>query len=529
MKIKCEHPVLIFNPNIVWLLSVKCHRASLGNYKTLVYYPGGSSVSRFPWRDLYVAREQVTPDTLDDYYLFDDDGVTYPVFMYVPCGKCRLCKQHSIEEWETRCMCESACADYPPLFITLTFAPEHRPVVDVPDWKLEYDLKMSADEYVMEETKRKFQLFMKRLRNYVERRTGVDGELRYVAVSEFTPSRHYPHIHMLLWNMPFISPREGDLNSFQALCSFIQNDCWQYGYCRVERCRDTSGRYCFKYLSKTDDSSCWRLSSRRHGIGYKYALQYLPAFLKNPDLTTLSVVDGDNKVRTRAIPSYFKRIWFPTLSVLFPNDVTKAVKDFVALAPIFRFAVMQLYGPTHRLLTSLYLMFGDLMDKYDIMHVDWDDASVPPSFATDTYHYIGIKSSFNQICSYDVRKRINTADIVVCPDGEVDIQCGSLIVPGTDSVAFKRSDANLNSSFCVEYRKYLIEIWKRIRECYYKLYKFDFDKQYYIDRLNTTQTHQELVRLAMLDVEDPDINTLVDKYEIDQRWIRVNWMRNENV
>lgn len=528
MKIKCEHPVLIFNPNIVWLLSCKCYHAILGDHE-LFYNSRGSSTNRFPWRDLYQAREKVTPDTLDDYYLLDEDGVPYPVFMYVPCGKCRLCKQHSIEEWETRCMCESASSDYRPLFITLTFAPESRPVVDVPDWKLKYDLKMTADEYVMAETKRCFQLFMKRLRNYVERRTGNDSELRYVAVSEFTPKKHYPHVHMLLWNMPFISPREGDVNSFQALCSFIQDECWQYGYCKVEICRDFSGRYCFKYLSKADDCSCWRLASRRHGIGYKFAVSNLLGFLKNPDLTTIQVPDGKNKVRTRAIPSYFKRLFFPTLSVLFPANVSKAAKDFVTLAPLFRFAVSELYGEDSTLHTSLCLMYGDLRSKYDIMHLDWWSASVDPAFANEVYHYVGVRSSYNKICSCDNRRLIHTADIVTDTDGNADLQFGCVLSAGSDAMTFCRSLANLNDRFCVEFRKMLIDMWHRLRDCYRLLIHFNYDKNEFIRRLSITQEHSELVRLAMLDVEDPDIDTLVDKYEIDQRWIRTHWMTYENV
>lgn len=220
MKLACEHPQLIYNPNFKWLACCKCAYAVLGDREF-----GFTSFNRwnnFPWHPFCQAKEYILshPDAnIDDYYLVDPDGVTYPVFMYVPCGKCALCRKKKVDDWTTRCLCESASSDFPPLFITLTYRPDARPDSG-------------------EDCKRDFQLFMKRLRIRVSRHLGVeDHELRYFARSEKTPKNHYWHIHFLLWNMPFVACAPGDRNSFQTLIRFIQ-DAWSNGITKVERCRD---------------------------------------------------------------------------------------------------------------------------------------------------------------------------------------------------------------------------------------------------------------------------------------------------
>lgn len=489
MKLACEHPRLIFNPNLVWLFSCKCQVACYdGNtvdysqnsktvfgkcYKRYHYY-------NFPWRDFYAWKEKVTEDNIDNFYLIDDDGVTYPIFMYVPCGKCRLCRDKQCDDWETRCVCESAFSPFPPLFITLTYKPGCRP-----------------DN--MEECYEDFVLFMKRLRTYVERRTGVKRELRYLAASEWTPKSHYAHIHMILWNMPFISPKEGDKDSFWALINFVQEECWQNGICRVERCRDVSGAYCLKYIRKGVDPDCWKHSSRRNGIGYDFAMKLLPTILKNPDMMTFSVTDGNGRVQTKAIPAYFKRLWFPTLSVLFPAEVSKAAKDFHLAATELRFAMDQIYWHPCRQ-PDIIAMVSDVWDKYEIMHIDFDCALPSRQFRRRVREYIAqedVSHGRPTQVFYDEWETTYTPD------------------PHFDGAAR------------YEFRRYLISLWTSMKANYKILMKYQYDVNEFRRRLAITMQHQDFVRAFVDQIPDRDVDALVVLHEQNRNWVETHWMQND--
>lgn len=508
MKVKCEHPVLIFNPNIVWLVSVKCKTVVLRT-RTLVYNKRGYTYT-FPWHDFYAAKEECTPDTIDDYYMVDDDGVVYPVFMYVPCGKCRLCREHKVDEWSTRCMCESATSPYTPLFITLTYKPECRPdnMIDVKD---------------------DFQRFMKRLRIAVSRDLGIKNrELRYMAVSEYTPKNHYPHLHMLLWNMPYVSAAEGALNSFQALVQFIA-DAWSNGFVKVEFCRDASGQYCLKYMRKGSDDDCFMLASRRRGIGYKFAAQLIPAVMKHPDLTSISIpVRKTSKGNTttsvvqRGLPSYFKRILYPTLSVLFPNEVTQAVKNFMDSATKLQYLFRDIRPDFSDKIVG---MVDYVADKYNIMHIDFDDARPHRSWIRDVDQYIGLRNADGRLVHGDMRRQISVVRPVV-KDGCLDPVCETYLSPGSDALPYKICRLPFEWKCVLAYhRQDICSLIALFYRSFRILRDYDYDINYFLSRLAVTEQHQDYVR--SLDLPDVDIKNAVENYERDQRWIETNWMTKE--
>lgn len=503
MKIACEHPQLIFNPNLRWLVSCKCPYAVLGPHE--VGYTSFNRWNNFPWKDFYAARENVTPETIDDYYLVDMDGLTYPVFMYVPCGKCRLCRKHYVDDWCTRCMCESASSDFPPLFITLTYRPEDRPE--------------SADD-----CKRDFQLFMKRLRINVSRHLNIqDHELRYFARSERTPKNKYWHIHFMLWNMPFVSVREGDRNSFQSLIRFIQEDCWSHGITRVERCRDNSGSYVLKYALKDDNPEYWQLASRRNGIGNKFAMQLLPTVLQNPDMMSFSVPDGSGHSVVRRIPSYFKRIWFPTLSVLFPADVCKAAKDFMDCACTLHYAMQHMTLGNR--CSDIVEMVSDVAQKYRIMHIDFDDAYPHRRVKLEIDQYYRVKDAVGASIPLDFRH-----DVVypVVKDG-VLVPFHNCVYTGSDMFwcPTRLSQATLSTSTAFDFRFRLITQWSLFKRSYAILMNYDFDEGEFIRRLSITSQHQEYVRAMVDQLPEVDVDALLNQVEIDDAWIETHWMQSE--
>lgn len=496
-KIKCEHPVLIFAPNLVYNFCVKAVKAVLFDH--IVERLGRGLYYNFPWSDFYVARNRVNVDNIDDCYLVDSDGCTYPVFMFVPCGKCLLCRSLKCEEWITRCVAESACSRFRPLFVTLTYRPDCRPD-NMVDCKVD------------------FQKFLKRLRINVERRFKVDGGLRYFAVSEWTPKNHYPHVHMLLWNMPFVSDGK--------LIDFIQNDCWQNGICRVEVARDCSGKYCTKYMKKGDDTDCWLLSSRRNGIGYEFAISMLGKVMKNPDITSVSIPVSDGSVMVRPIPSYFRRIWFPTLSNLFPSSVLVGAKEFLASATHLSYALNCLYGYVP-LIDKIAQMVGCVTEKYgQFLKVDFNDATPSLSFVRKAKVYASLRQSSKEYIHYNGRDRVDTIDYVFDGFGNLlELLPSCFFVDNERSVNIP-SRVSLNTPDCVDFRLILRDLYHTLRMRFKVLVSHDFDPDYIMTRLSCTEARKASL-LALPDTP-VDVKSCLAKVESDRRWIELHWMQNPN-
>lgn len=501
MKIRCEHPVLIFNPNLIWLVSCKAKRVVLFD-RELDYTHESNLYYNFPWRDFYVAKERANTDNCDQCYCVDEDGVTYPVFMAVPCGKCILCRAHRTSEWETRCMCESMTAKFKPHFITLTYRNDCRPDT-------------------MEQAKDDFQRFMKRLRFNVSSLTGSNRELRFLAVSEYTPKNHYIHIHMLLWNMPFIT-KDG-VSSFQALNEFV-SDAWQNGFVKVEICRDPSGRYCMKYLRKgadDDSNDCWMLCSRRNGIGYHYAMQYLPCFLKNPDISSICVVDGSGKPTQRAIPSYFKRLWFPTISNLFPNHISIAIKDFMRCATNLRYYYLHI-PYSQSVINDIIQMVGDVSDKFSqVYKVDFNCALPSRRWMRDCDQYLHGMDNYQKL-HVDGDNRVTYWYV-----NEYFEPCQSLRPYGDDfEPVLRPNDLSQMST-------QLFAMWSdlewskaRLQNAYRILMNYNFDLSYILNRLSVTLYHQEYLHSIVGDMPEVDVDHLVYLEKRDMEWRETHWMQN---
>ena len=488
--IKCEHPVIIFNHDIIYLLTTKrCTATFLGQSLKFTY---SLQEFNFPWQQLYAWKSQANYDNYKFGSIYDVDGVVYPLFLLVPCGKCKLCKAKKKYDWETRCMCESATSKYPPLFITLTYDALSRPD------------NMSTVLY-------DFQCFMKRLRINVARKLNKpESELRYLAVSEWTPKNHFPHIHMMLWNMPFVHLND-DKKSFWQLVEFIQTDCWQHGICRVERARDSSGRYCMKYMSKSEDTDCWRLASRRPGIGHAFCMGLRPLMISNTDITSFKVADGKGKLVTRSLPSYFRRLLYPSLSLLFPAKIIRAIKDFREIATNMSYFYGELGYTQH--LKSLQVIYSEIANKFYQLHINWNDGKPCQDFIHDTLWY----KSYEDVKSHPLLVDL-TDECTMLPFYKLYHKDSKFYKPVMTTESSEKRAIHFRQSVIMHHNN-LSSLWH-----YLDNYIFDDEKvQLYLDLKDLRS--QSLLLLSK-DFKQYDIDNELNLCKIDEEWVETHWTNN---
>lgn len=504
--IKCEHPRIIFHPYLQLKFSQGFyHLVSPTGEK--IYQEYGHMFFDFPWKDFIGFRSSCTIDNYKQFYLLNDDGEIFYFLLLVPCGKCRLCRKKKVEDLQTRCMCESMTSDYPPLFITLTYRPDCRPS----------SMLQCEDDFVK---------FMKRLRINVERYTRMKQSLRFLAVSEWTPGHHYPHIHMLLWNMPFISPAPGDVNSFWKLIDFVQNDCWQHGITKVERCRDTSGQYVLKYMTKDTfksdnlDESCWLHSSRRPGIGFYYAARYISRITDNNfDYLTISVRDGRGKLVRRGFPAYFKRLVFPSASQVFPSRISKALKDFTYDAAICRYFFARYNTDTQiisRLSEFLIKAKNNVFAKYYMFPINHIDCrpDVETMHNISAYcHNISVIGKLRFL--HTSLPRWSSSTLPWDPP-EDDF---------TPDYEPKIKFIDENKPFLSSMQNWLSDVIVNLILNYRILSDYQFDAHAVSELLRLHDLHSSYVENIVF--PDVDVQSCVDAYEREQQWMRSHWMQQE--
>lgn len=397
MNIKCEHPVIIENPYLKYLVSkyqkvymngrwlnlsaydcfkpvdVVFNRHNLHGdveeyHDTENIFVGKVSRNRTIWSDwnskyhplFWKTRTGVTLDNIDDFYVVSPDGEIFPVYMVVPCGKCSLCREKKVKMWMTRCLAETVTSNYPPLFITLTYR----------------DADLPADGVNIVD----YQKFLKRLRIRLERHFGKKFNLRYLIVAEYGTQKKRPHYHMLLWNMPFIDCPEDGKSSWQALHDYIQ-DAWSHGWIGIDRCKDASGKYCMKYMRKECEvpegcNPCFMRSSRRRGIGYQCAENLRTWISQNPGATSIDLTNPfDGSTTTCVIPDYFKRIWFPSLSVIVPQQIRDRVASFMDSARNLAWFYDRIFTlvDVKQLTSDLYKCYDDVAQKYSYCIENFED------------------------------------------------------------------------------------------------------------------------------------------------------------
>lgn len=317
----CLHPVVIRNKKIY-------------QYPDILCYYDGRKIS-----PTSVRPSQVIIEDIDKYYAVVSGGEIVPMFLKVPCNKCKLCINKKITEWNTRAILENKTCSARPLFITLTYQDKYLP-------------KYGVD-------KRQMQLFMKRLRINLERHYGKSISLRYVAASEYGTDDRYtcrPHYHLNIWNIPNETDLQLDIayNMVAKSWSAIVDDKTYraipykflkfkeqlktkiqyrelYGKIDVQRDEGYTTSYVTKYIAKgsyipVDDpilynslNSTFILSSRRGGgIGMPYIKANASELRKK--VTTHILLNIENKCHSFLLPRCAKDFLFPSLSKLVDSN-----------------------------------------------------------------------------------------------------------------------------------------------------------------------------------------------------------------
>lgn len=455
VNIKCEHPVIIRNPYLQYLV-IKYQVVQLGNryldFRLSNGKEGGirSHSLRRDW-DYKIAPlfkinySQVTLDTIDDYFVINQaTGETYPVYLAVPCGKCALCKEHKAQMWQTRCLAETATSDYPPLFITLTYDNDHLPSEGV--------------------NKRDVQLFLKRLRKRIAF-DGYDNHLRYILVSEYGKNTHRAHYHLLLWNMPYISSDDPSCSSWLKLKQYIE-ECWQNGFIAMEKCKDASGKYCMKYLRKEcyipeGKNDTFLLASRRRGIGFAFADELTEFMRSNPGQTSISIGNKfDGSVTNCAIPDYFKRLWFPSLSGIVKQEVRDDVSRFMTLARNLTW-LSRKYDYTW--------LFNEIIDNELVVEEKY-------SFCPEDFDFCVPDRLFVNEINAHIRNYLN--------------------------ITYKTT---LDNDFFENYAP-IADLINEYRSCYQRLCSYYIDKDLITSLLDLHQTNSDLLRASAMALDPLDID-----------------------
>lgn len=267
-------------------------------------------------------RNGVTKENMDNFYAYDPcSGETLPLYIEVPCGKCPACVMSKRTEVKSRMLLEQYGNENPPIFLTLTYAPEFLPEgnnVSVKD----------------------VQLFMKRLRSYMEYHYPNFSKFRYMCFSEYgDPNKTWrPHYHIILFGTHIGNESPRAITHFEKEC----RKCWNKGIVWAVLCDTGCFNYASKYVCKGSNvpPGCkpnFRLSSRRNGgIGIPTIETdeslYLEILRSPHPLIKLKVM---GKVFDVFIPKAIRERLFRSPRNLIPVKMQKQYKRFVWLSALF--------------------------------------------------------------------------------------------------------------------------------------------------------------------------------------------------
>ena len=259
----------------------------------------------------YYSVYNISVNDLDNYYIINEkDKKVEPLFYAVPCGRCVLCKQHSAGVVSARNELEFASSSCVPYMVTLTFDDAHYPE----------DLSRQNQTHIL-------QKFFKRLRRSMEYR-GLRTDFRYFAVSEFGSKFHRFHYHIIFYNVDtHLNYTAWDKDLKRTTSEFYKTlvSVWRFGFIDCRSIDVTKGntpiRYLCKYLRKQVDgqeTNSWKSKYLGMQTILKYKDNILTAFKDETFLIENSWTGG-----MVAIPmySFIKRSVSPTITRALPLNV----------------------------------------------------------------------------------------------------------------------------------------------------------------------------------------------------------------
>jgi len=182
----------------------------------------------------------------------------------VPCGQCVGCRLERSRQWAIRCHHEASLHENNS-FITLTFNNEHLP----------RDRSLNV---------RTFQLFMKRLRITIRRKTGQ--RLRFYGCGEYGDHLGRPHYHACIFGYDFPDKQVWEKHRGETLYRSAELEkLWPYGYSSIGSVTFRSAAYVARYIMKKRNGP----QSAGH---YEFVDDYGVVYQRKPEFTTMSRQPG---------------------------------------------------------------------------------------------------------------------------------------------------------------------------------------------------------------------------------------------
>lgn len=269
-------------------------------------------------------------------------GEVMPLYVKCPCNHCVVCNHSRVNKNSDRCFLQS-CTSGEPYFVTLTI----------------------SDDYMhlfpnREETVKVLQKFMKRLRKSLE---FTNEKLKYVIVSERGTKRGRLHFHGLFWHpAPLLREytRPAPNVVVPKFYDYLRK-AWQFGNVNCHIAKDGSGKYCFKYMNKTDNINI-KLQSKL--LGYDKIREELAYIRRNPRKSRLYFVNRfTGESREVTINSYVVSKAYPSYARSLPKDVRDIIRKFYADANMYSTDAV-----LHQIQRVNYALYGL---RYPYMQLDF--------------------------------------------------------------------------------------------------------------------------------------------------------------
>lgn len=334
------------------------------------------------------------------YFLDTFSGEMFPLFIAVGCNHCGACKQRKLSDVIQRCKFQALQSQCLPLYVTLTYNNAHLPYHGV--------------------NKRHVQLFKKRFKILVCRVFGneVGNAVKFYVTSEYVPSTHRPHYHMLVFGVPFDRSKDvyrvyhmlefcwresvrlpnGRYYSFDAYCRdyplvFRRPDGYDplsFGFINVRQCDNVSSAlsYILKYQFKDDVNECehWFEGVRMHAtfhvssvnMGVDFVMSHKSALLQSSD-GVFSYYDWCvNKKSDCRLCAYFINKLFPPFTRLVSSEFRRALRDVIYFGNY-----MLRLGDFAQLRSSVLHTMQYIFDKFEAVVPDYGSFGLPPCSLRD--------------------------------------------------------------------------------------------------------------------------------------------------
>lgn len=328
----CEHPNQIVNPKVISLFINGVDLVAVtiqGDYipmdSAMRYLEAVTFKSvRKAFRNFLMKGEAV------DYFVNTASGEIYEPYVFVPCGKCELCRAKKRNHIAIQCQMETQMHKNLPLFVLLTYRDCFKP-----------------DRGVVYED---FQLFMKKIRN-VYRDMGVKnvakykrehgyGEIRFACCGEYGNDDRYshrPHWHALLWDFP----TELFNNDYKKMRLYLEAK-WLKGIAKYKTCDNgDAGFYIGKYIAKEEQMYFGNPPVVRHStnLGVGFVRQTVQSIVKkHPTFHDFKYCDRfDGNLKMLPLTSYYLHKLFPTFSKVpsYIKDAVRKLNILTDLDPVF--------------------------------------------------------------------------------------------------------------------------------------------------------------------------------------------------